>query len=228
MRVFVGFGYNEQDAWIEEQVFPILRCLGFTVEHGKDMHGETLQPAVESRIERSDAAIGVFTIRPGQGDADFNSHIWVRDEMLFAYAKRKTIIPIYEEGVRVPQGLLGDRQYIPLSQNDRLACVVELLTALGRRNIRRLKLDPDRAELSRNLRLWRHRPGFVIQYRTQDEEGRESQLEEGRLELVDQGFYLNVADVSQRALVEVQGSLNGQVQFSSGWVSADAVQVIIS
>ena len=31
MKVFVGFGYNDRDRWIEEQVFPILRGMGFGV-----------------------------------------------------------------------------------------------------------------------------------------------------------------------------------------------------
>ena len=225
MKVFVGFGYNDRDYWIEEQVFPILRGMGFTVVDGKDMHGEILQPEVQSRIEQSDAAIGFFTIREGQGEADFNSHIWVRDEMVHANAKGKPIIPVKEEGGRVPDGLLGNRQYIPLRQDDRLACVVELVGALGRRNIRRLKLDPDGDQLRRNLQQWRRTPGFVIQYRTQDEEGLESPFRQGRLELVDQGFYLNVSDVPKRAYVEVEGVLNGATQCSSGWVSADAVLV---
>lgn len=225
MKVFVGFGYNDRDHWIEEQVFPILRGMGFTVVDGKDMHGEILQPEVQSRIEQSDAAIGFFTIREGQGEADFNSHMWVRDEMVHANAKGKPIIPVKEEGGKVPDGLLGNRQYILLNQNDRLACVVELVGALGRRNMRRLKLDPDGDQLSKNLQQWRRTTGFVIRYRTQDEEGLESPWRQGRLELVDQGFYLNVSDVPKRAYVEVEGVLNGATQFGSGWVSADAIQV---
>jgi hypothetical protein len=227
MKVFVGFGYNDRDHWIEEQVFPILRGMGFAVVDGKDMHGEILQPEVQSRIEQCDAAIGFFTIREGQGEGDFNSHMWVRDEMVYANAKGKPIIPVKEEGGKVPDGLLGNRQYILLRQNDRLACVVELVGALGRRNIRRLKLDPEGDLLRKNLQQWRRTTGFVIQYRTQDEAGLESPYRQGRLELVDQGFYLNVSDVPKRAYVEVDGVLNGAPQFSSGWVSADAVQVKI-
>jgi hypothetical protein len=225
MKVFVGFGYNDRDNWIEGQVFPILRGMGFTVVDGKDMHGQILQPAVQSRIEQSDAAIGFFTVREGQGDADFNSHLWVRDEMVHANAKGKPIIPVKEEGARVPDGLLGDRQYIPLRQNERLACVVELVGALGRRNVRRLKLDPEGDDLRRSLQRWQRTPGFVIRYRTQDDAGLESPYREGRLELVNQGFYLDVSDEPMRAYIEVEGVLGGATQFGSGWVSADAVQV---
>ena len=103
--------------------------------------------------------------------------------------------------------------------------MVELVGALGRQNIRRLKLDPEDDQLRRNLQQWRRTAGFVIQYRTQDEAGVESPFRQGRLELVDQGFYLNVFEVPNRAYLEVEGVLNGAIQFSSGWASADAVEV---
>ncbi len=225
MRVFVGFGYNDRDAWIETQVFPILKGMGFVVVHGKDMHGRELQPEVKARIDQSDAVIGFYTIRDGQGQADFNSHLWVRDELGYAAAKDKPIVIVQEEGARVPAGLLGDRQSIPLDQADRLPCVVELVEALGRRNIRRLKVDPEGDDLRRNIQRWRREPAFVVRYRTKDENGMESPYREGRLEMVDQGFYLNVADVPRRAYVEVDGVLDGTSRFNSGWVSADAVQV---
>jgi hypothetical protein len=227
MKVFVGFGYNDRDQWIEEQIFPILKGMGFSVVDGKGMHGTTLQPGVKSRIEQSDAVVGFFTIREGQGDADFTSHIWVRDELVHAEAKGKPILLVKEEGVKLPAGLLGNLQYISLGQSDRLACVVELVEALGRRNIRRLKLDPGSDDLRKKILLWRKSKEFIIQYRTQDATGLESEYRQGRLEMVDQGFYLNVSDVPEQAYVEVEGILDSSIEFSSGWVSADAVQVEI-
>jgi hypothetical protein len=47
------------------------------------------------------------------------------------------------------------------------------------------------------------------------------------LELWEKGFYLNVADVPRRAFVEVEGVLNGQKKFNSGWASTDAVSITI-
>jgi len=228
VKIFVGYGYNARDQWIEDHVFPILLGMGFVVVHGKGLHGQVLQPDVQSRLDQSDAAIGFFTLRDGQGDADFTSHIWVRDEMVYAAAKEKPIVPVREEGVRVPDGLLGNRQYISLRPADRLAAVTELVRALGQRNIRRLKLDPVGEALTLNLWKWRMTPGFAVRYRTQDANGIESRYRDGRLEQIDYGFYLNVTDVPKRAYVEVEGTLNGAPQFSSGWVSADAVQVKIT
>lgn len=227
MKVFVGFGYNDRDSWIEEQIFPILRGMGFTVVHGKDMHGSELQEEVKMRIKQSDAAVGCFTLREGQGDADYTSHIWVRDEIVHANAIGKPIITIREQGVKVPDGLLGDRQYIILNQDDRLGCVVELVVALGQRNIRRVRLDPDDDKLRKSLLQWRKDPAFSIRFRTQDEIGIESSFRDGRLELINQGFYLNVFDMPQKGLLDIEGVLNGAIQFSSGWASADAIQVKI-
>jgi len=228
MRIFVGFGYNDRDRWIETDVFPILECMGFVVIDGKDMHGEILQPEVKFRIDQSDAAIGFFTIRDPNSTGDFNSHIWVRDEMVHAAAKGLPIVPIREENARVPDGLLGNIQYIPLRQNDRLACMSELARALGRRNIRRIKLEPEATRLTRDLKQWNLDPNFEIRYRTQDNpSGLQSAFRAGRLERFENGFYLNVLDVPRRAYVEVEGLLNGQRKFNSGWASADAVSIKI-
>lgn len=228
MRVFVGFGYNERDSWIKTHVFPILECMGFVVITGEDMYGAILQPEVQSRIDQSDAVVGFLTIRDADSTGDFNSHLWVQNELVYGVAKGKPIVPIREENVRVPDALLGNVQYIVLRQADRLACVSELARALGRRNIRRIRLEPQDDDLRRDLNRWKLDQNFGIRYRTQDGvSGLESPFRPGRLEVFDQGFYLNVADVPRRAYVEIEGLLNGQKKFSSGWASADAVSIRI-
>lgn len=228
MRVFVGFGYNERDSWIKTYVFPILECMGFVVITGEDMHGTILQTGVQSYIDQSDAVVGFLTIRDPESTAEFNSHLWVQNELVYGVAKGKPIVPIREENVNVPEALLGNVQYILLRQDNRLACVSELARALGRRNIRRIKLEPQEDELRKELNKWRIDLNFVIRYRTQDgSTGLESAFKPGRLEVFDQGFYLNVADVPRRAYVEIEGVLNGQTKFSSGWSSADAVSIRI-
>jgi hypothetical protein len=74
---------------------------------------------VQPRPRNDDAAIGFFTIRDGQGDADYTSHIWVRDEMGYASAKEMPVIPIREKGARVPTAPMGNPQFIELDQADR-------------------------------------------------------------------------------------------------------------
>ena len=227
MKIFIGYGYNKRDGWIETHVFPILECMGFTLQHGKDMHGAALADGVKDRIEQCDAAIGFFTIRDDAA-GDFTSHIWVRDEMVYAFAKGKPVIPVREEQVKVPDGILGNVEYITLRQNDRLSCVTQVVRALGQRHMRRLKLEPQDSNLTKNLNKWRMDQNFKIRYRTQDYgSGYESQFKLGRLERFEEGFYVNVTDVPRRAYVEVEGVLNGEPKFNSGWASADAVSIKI-
>ncbi len=227
MKVFVGYGYNDRDKWIEDDLFPILRCAGFTVVHGKAMEGEEIDDEVRSRIEQSDAVIGFFTLREGQEAAEFNSHIWVRDELVYALNK-KPILAVREKGTRVPDAILGNRQYITLDQANRLACVAQLMKALGERNIRRLRLEPSSDALHAKIWTGWRRPHFQIRYRTRNLEGLESAYREGHLELFEQGFYLTVTDVPEKAYVDVEGLLKADLMFSSGWVSADAVHVRVS
>jgi hypothetical protein len=228
MKVFVSFGYNDRDSWIEKQVFPILGAMGFTVVHGKVIPAQQqLEAEIKRRIEQSDAAIGFLTIRKGQA-GQFTSHMWVRDELMYAKDKGKLIIAVKEVGAEVPNGLFGNIHYIPLDQKARLACVTEVVKVLGGRNIRRLNLSPESDDLTRRIKQLKNRePNFLVRYRML-EGGLETEYQRGELEIIDQAFYLNVSGVRDKSLIEVQGVVNGAVQFSSHWVSADAVRVQIS
>jgi hypothetical protein len=202
--------------------------MGFVVVTGEEMHGQELSPEVKRRIEQSDVVVGFLTIRDEQDKGDFNSHLWVQNELLWGVAKDKPIIPIKEQNVKVPDAMLGNVQYILLRQDDRLACVAELVTALGRRNMRRVRLEPQADAMRKNINKWRMDQGFTIRYRTQDGvNGVESDFKTGRLEVFEYGFYLNLYDVPHRAYLDVEGVLNGQTMFTSGWTSADAVSIKI-
>lgn len=63
MTIFVGYGYNERDQWIEDFVFPLLRALDCEVLHGKVVYGGSLSREVTDSIRRADAAIGFTTRR---------------------------------------------------------------------------------------------------------------------------------------------------------------------
>ena len=226
MRLFVGYGYNARDQWIEDHVFPILRALGFEILHGKDMHGEELQEGVKTRIAQADALVAFCTLREGQEAAAFNTHPWVRDELVFAMGRDKPIVEIREEGVNVPAGLLGDRQWIPLRQEERLACVREVVETVRRWCVRTLQLVPGDERLQRRLIQHRRNPAFQMRYRTRLN-GVDSEYNLATLEEVKGGLYMTAAKLPDDALIEVQGVVNGQVVFGSGWESVDAVQIAI-
>lgn len=222
-RVFVGFGYNPRDQWIEDHVFPILKGLGLQVLHGKDMHGEVLQEGVKARIRQSDALIGFCTLREGHENEAFNTHIWVRDEMVFALGLGLPVLEIREDGVNDLAGIVGDRQRISLSQADRLACVAELVAAVSGWCMRKLQLVPDQGREA-DVRNAVRNPLFVARYRTRIN-GVDSAHRQARVERVKGGIYMQALAVPDDALIEIEGLVNGQVVFSSDWESADAVQI---
>ena len=180
------------------------------------MRGVDLRPQLTTSASSS-------RIRDGQGDADYTSHVWVRDEMVYAKGKQIPVVPVHEIGVKVPDAMLGNLQHVRLDPSDRLACVAEVMTALGNRNMRRLRLEPASEELKNNLWVWRHDSNFKVEYRTRDEHGYDSVFREGWLDLVDLAFFLNVLDVPSKAQIDLQGVLGGQVRFSSGFVSTNAM-----
>lgn len=50
MLLFIGYGYNLRDQWIEEMVFPLAEALGCQVAHGKTAYGDSLAPEVKTLL----------------------------------------------------------------------------------------------------------------------------------------------------------------------------------
>jgi len=227
LRIFIGYGYNERDRWIEEDMFPILRPLNLEILTGKDLYNEeSLQTGVKDRINQSYGVIGFCTLRLGQEHAAYNSHPWVRDELLFALGAHKAIIHVREDGVQIPAGMLGERQFIRLDQSNRLACAAQLVRAISAWNIRRLQIVPSNEQLAREIHRNRKSPNFVLRYHTRID-GVDSEYREARVEAVDPAFYLDAIGVPSGCLIEIEGSLNGAPLFSSSWNNADVVKVTV-
>lgn len=225
MRVFIGYGYNDRDLWIERDVFPILAAMNLEIVHGKDMHGEVLQEAVKERIESSDGLIGFSTLRQGQKRAAFGSHIWVRDEMAHALALKKRVVEVREIGVNIGEGLTGDRQRIALDPKDRLRCIAELIRVVSAWSMRRLLLVPKDADIERRINRAIVRNELAIAYRCRTG-NTISKQREGRIERVNKGLYLNAIGLPDNSLVEIEGSTKTEgVLFNTGWASADLVRI---
>ena len=111
MKVFVGFGYNDNDKWISEIIIPFIKELGCEVTTGEAMQGERLSEGVKDRIADCDACIGFLTKR-GAKDANgyYSTHRWVIEELTLALGQDKAVFEIKEKGVDPQKGILGDRQ----------------------------------------------------------------------------------------------------------------------
>ena len=137
MRVFVGYGYNEHDRWVEEYVVPVLVAFGCEVLHGKAVFGGALQEEVIRLIRSADAMLG-FTTQRGEPTAEgrFRTHDWVVQELMTAHSQDPRIpwVEIREEFVISPGGILeaANAQRIDYRANNLAQCLVSIVQTLRR------------------------------------------------------------------------------------------------
>lgn len=136
MRIFVAYGYNERDRWIEDYVIPVVIAFGCEVVHGKAVYGGVLPDEIIKAIRTSDALIGFTTRREEMAPGQYRTHDWVVQELLTAHTQDPRIpwVEVREDGVISPGGILdsADAQRIDYQPDDRAACLVKLAQALRR------------------------------------------------------------------------------------------------
>lgn len=150
MRVFIGYGYNDRDKWVEEHVFPLVTAFGCDVVHGKTVYGGTLPEEVKKAIRGSEAMIGFTTRRDPIAPNQFGTHPWVIQELGVADAQDPPIpwVEVREEGVASPGGILDavNAQRITYREQDRAVCLVQIAQALRRfrdqTNVTTIRLGP--------------------------------------------------------------------------------------
>src|SRR5881394_3460130 len=108
MRIFVGYGYNERDRWIEDYVLPLVVDFGCEVAHGKAVYGGALPDEVMKVIRTSDAVMGFTTRRESVAKGQYRTHDWVVHELLAANSQDPRIpwVEVREDGVISPGGIL--------------------------------------------------------------------------------------------------------------------------
>src|SRR5437868_4447624 len=111
MKIFLGFGYNENDQWIKDLIIPFMEELDCEIVTGEKMQGENLSEGVISRIKDSDVCIGFLT-RRGEANENgiFATHNWVISELSTAITLNKPIFEVREKGIDPQKGMTGDRQ----------------------------------------------------------------------------------------------------------------------
>jgi hypothetical protein len=134
MRVFIGYGYNARDRWVETHVVPLVEAFGCEVLHGKAVFGGVLSDEVVKKIRGSDAMIG-FTTRRGEAVApdQFQTHPWVVKELTIAHDQdpRIPFVEVRESGVIPPGDPIGNAfQRIDYDEADRATCLLQIAQAL--------------------------------------------------------------------------------------------------
>jgi len=166
MNIFIGFGYNNDDKWVKDLVFPLVEAFDATITTGEDMHGEVLSQGVTDRIKKADGVLTFLTRRDALASGKYTSHRWVFDELSTSIANKIPAVEIRERMVDAQGGLPGDRQRVEFDLDDKAKLLVELAKLLSawRRNLkpRRLFLQP--MEVVKDVRQMIHSDELKCMY----------------------------------------------------------------
>lgn len=138
-RVFLSFSFRDRDrdvvAWLDQ----LVRSHDIVPITGKRLGGEALTPAVQARIEESEAVIALLSRRDELAGGGWTTHPWVRDELNYARGRNMRTIALVEEGVQTG-GAYGEDEWIPFSRENPLEAVLALsdTIALWKRQTGRL------------------------------------------------------------------------------------------
>jgi hypothetical protein len=219
VKVFVGFGYNDRDAWIKRLVFPIVEAFGHSVETGEDLVGQPIEQGVAERIDRSHAAIGFLTRRDPTAGGGWTTHRWVTDELARADAKGLLIIEVREDGVDPQGGIVGNRQRLQLDDARREEFLVALVGALGKWPRGTVKLQLIGDDVDQLVPLLRQ-PGFSCLYRF-NVGGNESDPIAAVVRPIVGGLFIEVENPPPQGLIQVEVSYRNRL-WSSNFESMES------
>ncbi len=231
LRIFVGYGYNARDQWVEKCVVPIVEAFGCQVVHGKVVYGGSLAPEVLKLIQTSDAMIGLTTRResvPGAA-GQFTTHPWVVHELTAALSQVPPIpfVEVREEGVIAPGGMIDahNAQRIEYRETDRADCLVRIAEALGKFreqiSVQTVRLGPE--ALIEQMSGYLDDASFICRLRTLRGTIQSAPVEVPVLPLKG-GLFVRLKGVREDDLVQITISAGGRT-WRSDYESLDTVDV---
>jgi hypothetical protein len=223
-KIFVAYGYNPRDKWVEELVFPIIEAFGVEVVTGGEVWGGQIPPEVETRIRESFGLIAFATRRERIRTGSYTTHRWVTDELACAVALARPVIEVRETEVDGQGGIAGDRQRITYDANARDKCLVELTRAIGRwcQGLSvSLQLRPQAAV--DKIRALRNEPGFRCMY-TLRQGGQSSGPQPVDLVPFKGGLFIDLMNVPRQSLVQIRVEGAGTV-WTSDFESPESLNI---
>jgi len=232
IRVFVGYGYNTRDAWIETYIIPLLKAFGCAVVHGRAVYGGVLADEVVRLIQSSDAMFGFTTRRdpvPGS-DGQFTTHPWVVQEITTANAQNPRVpwVEVREEGVMPPGGVVDavNAQRITYRESDRATCLLQIALALqefaARARITTVRLAP--VEVVEEIQVLLDDPTFFCQCQVLRHGTSEDPPVRIPVLPIKGGLFLRLRGIADDDLVRVMISARGRV-WRSDYDSIDTVDL---
>jgi hypothetical protein len=229
MKIFIGFGYNDRDKWINELVIPLIKVLGCEIETGEEMQGERLSEGVVERISEADACIGFLTKRGDTPNADgkFPTHRWVIEELNTGLNKGKPIFEIREKGIDHQKGSNGDRQNLDFDNHSVALLEVAKFVMKEKSKLSTktfMLLPPDILnEIRPHLTNGDITCSYKFMYKT-----RNSEPEVTTIERFQGGYGIIIRKIpSEDALIEIKIKGPNKLSWSSGFVSVGLINVHI-
>jgi len=211
MKLFVGYGYNERDQWVEDWVFPLIRSFDFEVESGKGLEGLDLRDEVKRRIEKSRAAIGFATRRHEKVDGFWTTHRWVVNELTHADSRGLRSVEVRESGVEDQAGTRDGLGRVEFDFARKEALLVQLAAILQRwrRELQSVRVYLLPATLQSKINRIYRSPEFKCIYRSMIE-AEESEPVEAKVIPDKGGFYIKLRDVPVNSSVQIEITHDGK------------------
>lgn len=227
MKIFIGFGYNNDDLWIKELVFPLVQSFDATVVTGEDLHGLVITQEVIARIKKVDGVLAFCTRRDALANGSFTTHQWVRDELTTSINNNVRAVEIREKKVDTQGGIVGNRQRLEFDLEDKAKLLVELAKLLSawRRDLtpRRLFLLP--RDIVQDARPYINKETLKCTYQFMSGSN-ESELYSARPFRLAQGLGVDIRNVpSEDSLVQITLKVDGQFEWSSDYESVQLLSI---
>lgn len=228
MRVFVGYGYNDRDAWIEKLVFPLLKALGCEPVEAKVSFGSDLTTKVKQTLLGCNAMVGFLTRRDSAGtdvlgNPKWTTHTWVVQELGAAYAEMP-VIEVREKGIDPQLGMGASYQRIEFEETNRDQCLVELAVAIAElreeNSVHRFRLGPP--NVAEQIRSGLP-PGSGAQYRVRTK-NKESAPRQSPIVRIQGALYVDIPNLKPDDFVEISVDVGGKL-WRSDYEAVDAVEV---
>jgi len=217
MTIFIAYPFRDQ--WIAQWIFPLVEALGFRVESGREMAGQTIDEGIRKKIEGCDGLVAFMTrVTLIEGTNRFKASDWVMQEYTHAAARGLLVLEVREAEVEFHGQLAGNRQWIDLDAVDRLPAAVQLCRTLREWqsgiDIELRLRTPSFVEAIRGRLIDRkYHCAYVLRHR----DGREiTHLAEVQIFPRSGGLFVYARNVPREAFIELRVEFNGETWTSLG------------
>lgn len=216
MKVFVSYGFNDRDKWIEDLVVPLVRSLGFEPITGQRLAGNQLVPAVDERLAICSACVAFTARRSRSAAGKYNTHPWVTEELTKARTLGIRSVEVREDGV--DQGNSNDGYvWLKYARSGEAQLLVELSEILASWRTKTVRVQLVHKGTAREERLFIRAvlgDRTTCEYRLL-EGGDETKRGSAPISAIGGGFFIDIPVPSEDALVQLAVRNSGGLSWTS-------------